>query len=569
LGGAVGAGLGAVGGGLAGAAVGAYQGATGAYGEAKKKAGGGIMGTIAGLGAGLMGGIGGLVSGGAAGAVGGAGYGVIAGGQFGSGNRKGAGNTFGNFVDGGLSAAGSIHEGGKNFSKGAGKVATGIGTIGGGIIGAGLGGVVGTFAGAGVGASSAYENANKKAGGGILGGILGAGAGLLGGIAGAGAGAVGGAVLGAQELGGAALNSDPSKPKEPGNGKMSAAEKYLHKNRISTASQVASVGINTAKYAEQGLKTSDFAREAMAATAGTVTTAAKISGIGGAALGGITAVKGGIDWYRGNSKIKRNNEKLDGKERGKDLATMNERVKLRQKIEAGKDMKRGGKYGVASGLLSTAAGVATATGIGAPIGLGLGLASMAVSGAGAIHGAAVQSGRDKEARRMRSKDEIIEDKIQNNQAREERIGGSIFNPMNWKAKFERSTGLGDTADKRMGTLSGRGKEEDAADLKKYSKEKRKKYYEEGYNYKDFDGKETDDLDRKITKTSMYSKFNPKSWGKNAPQGEKKSFDAEDIMFNKSMHSKEIDKRHEEEIKGREKWWHWSSKKGEKKNEIEG
>jgi hypothetical protein len=38
------------------------------------------------------------------------------------------------------------------------------------------------------------------------------------------------------------------------------------------------------------------------------------------------------------------------------------------------------------------------------------------------------------------------------------------------------------------------------------------------------------------------------------------------MFNKSMHSKEINKRTDEEIKNREKWWHWGSKKSEKKEE---
>lgn len=578
LGGAVGAGLGAVGGGIVGAGMGAYQGATGAYSEAKKNAGGGIMGTIAGLGAGLMGGIGGLFSGGAVGAAGGLGYGAVAGAQLGSGNADKAGNTMISGMIGGGRVLGGINEGGKGFSQGAGKVVKGLGTVGGGIIGAGLGGVVGTFAGAGVGASSAYENANKAAGGGFRGGVAGAAAGLLGGIAGLGAGAVGGAALGAHELGKAAFNTDPSKPKAEGDGKMGAVERYIHNNRISTASQVASVGVNTAKYAEQGLKASDFTREAMAAASGTVTTAAKISGIGGAALGGFTAVKGMVDIGRGQHKINKNTDLLGTKDRGKDLETMNERVKLRQKIEEGKDMRRGGIYDTISGGLSTAAGVATATGLGAPIGLGLGLASMAVSGAGAIHGYAEQNGRDKKARRMRSIDEIKSDKIERNQAREEKIGGSIFNPLNWKAKFERATGLGDTDDKKIGT-KGVDSKESSALLDSYALNKRKDYEKEGYNYSNFDGKGEDDISRSISKTEVSEKRNlntndswkPWNWGidKKTVSVENKIIDSEDIMFNKSMHSKEVTKRKEEEIKGREKWWHWGKKKGEKKEEIEG
>jgi len=127
IGGAVGAGLGAVGGGITGAGMGAYKGATGAYDEAKMKAGGGIMGTIAGLGAGLMGGLGGLVSGGAVGAVGGAAYGGLAGGKLGSGDAEGAGTTFGDFIDGGLKAGGHIKDGAKSIGKGVGSGAAYVG----------------------------------------------------------------------------------------------------------------------------------------------------------------------------------------------------------------------------------------------------------------------------------------------------------------------------------------------------------------------------------------------------------------------------------------------------------
>jgi hypothetical protein len=312
----------------------------------------------------------------------------------------------------------------------------------------------------------------------------------------------------------------------------------------------------------------------MAAASGTVTTAAKISGIGGAALGGFTAVKGMVDIGRGQHKINKNTDLLGTKDRGKDLETMNERVKLRQKIEKGKDMRRGGIYDTISGGLSTAAGVATATGLGAPIGLGLGLASMAVSGAGAIHGYAEQNGRDKKARRMRSIDEIKSDKIERNQAREEKIGGSIFNPLNWKAKFERATGLGDTDDKKIGT-QGVDSKESSALLDSYALNKRKEYEKEGYNYSNFDGKGEGDINRSISKTKVSETRNlnrndswkPWNWGVDKKTSSStKEIDSEDIMFNKSMHSKEVTKRNEEEIKGREKWWHWGKKKEEKKKD---
>jgi len=237
-------------------------------------------------------------------------------------------------------------------------------------------------------------------------------------------------------------------------------------------------------------------------------------------------------------------------------------------------MKRGGIYDTISGGLSTAAGVATATGLGAPIGLGLGLASMAVSGAGAIHGYAEQNGRDKKARRMRSIDEIKADKIERNQAREEKIGGSIFNPLNWKAKFERATGLGDTDDKKIGT-QGVDSKESSALLDSYALNKRKEYEKEGYNYSNFDGKGEGDINRSISKTKVSETRNlnrndswkPWNWGVDKKTSSStKEIDSEDIMFNKSMHSKEVTKRNEEEIKGREKWWHWGKKKEEKKKD---
>ena len=581
VGGAVGAGLGAVGGGIFGAGMGAYQGATGAFSEAKEKAGGGIMGTIAGLGAGLMGGIGGLISGGAAGAVGGAGYGALAGGKLGSGNAKGAGNSFNDFIDGGLYGGDKIHEGAKGFGKGVGMGASGIGAVGGGLIGAGIGvaggAVGGALSGAFTGAKGAYNSANKSAGGGWKGKLAGLGAGLIGGIGGlfggGASGAVGGAMSGAEAGKNFGSNQFGNSPNEhflkpnaqkshdnPAND-MSLAERakyWVKGNRATAAGATASAGLSIAKLATQGgLSLTEKG--------------AMVGGIGGLVTGTATTLKGMSDFYRGRKKANKSKESLKTTKIFKDAYNQmgfkagrenirDQRVKDRLEQTAGKDMKREGVYGTISGALSTAAGATMVSGVAAPVGLGLGLASAAVSGVGALHGMKVQNGRDKEARRMRTQDEILNDKIQKNRDREDRVAGSIFNPLNWSAKFNRSTGR-DEKDKfrDLGLNKDMNKDEDAS--KEYIKSKRDKYQEEGYDYSNFKDSAVKkgsnlgdvdevDIDSTITKTEKTGgSWMPWKWGEGGKNdGEKTTLDAEEIMVKRELHSKKINERKNEEIK---------------------
>ena len=314
---------------------------------------------------------------------------------------------------------------------------------------------------------------------------------------------------------------------------METLKDGIKNDRTGTLLGAGSIGVGTAKTALGGAATS---------------AGAAVGGIGGGVLGGLTALKGGADVYRGRNKSKeaaatlaKTNQTLDNDD------ITNERVNARIAQQEGKDQMRDGTYGMVSGGLSTAAGVLTATGVGAPVALGLGIAGAAVSGVGALHGMAEQSGRDKEARRMRSKDEIIADKTTKNKERADRIDkGSIFNPLNWKAKAERATGWGDGADKQLGL----GDTGDAHALDKYAESKRGNYKKEGYGYNGFDGK--DKKDQKITKkTKKGGSWNPLHWGEGATE-EETTLNREDIQYNKAMASKEVDKRQKK--KNDEKGW---------------
>jgi hypothetical protein len=335
------------------------------------------------------------------------------------------------------------------------------------------------------------------------------------------------------------IEGDETQLKEPK--KLSLFQKfknYVKSERIASGQKLASIGINTA------------------ALAHTANTASKISGIGGGVLGGITALKGGADIISGG--IQSNNANNFLNENKKDIHN-EEITKARvnasiSKID-GDDRMSQGAFGLVSGGLSTAGGIATATGIGAPIGIGLGVAGIAVSGAGMIHKMAIQSGRDKEARRVRSKEEIGADKIAKNKERESRINGSNFNPLNWGAKISRLTGLFDSDDKK---ITNKNTPESEKQLNDYIEKKRGKYGKEGYDYEKFDGKEnqsTREISKKTTKQVGGSR-NPFKWGEGSKtETTEKKMDHEDIMIKKALHSKEVNERKEKEL-AKKSWWSW-------------
>ena len=592
LGGAVGAGLGAVGGGIVGAGMGAYQGAMGAYEGTKEKYGGdGILGTIAGLGAGLIGGIGGLFSGGAVGAIGGAGYGAVAGAQIGSGNSDQIPHTMKSGKEVGGSVLGRINDGGKAYGKASGIAATGIGALGGGIIGGAIGAaggaVKGALTGAHTGAKGAYDSTNKS---GFLGGLKGLGAGLLGGIGGLVGGGIKGTIEGGLSGGEAGgkfgsnqyTNSLEGKFKKPEAQKsidnptenMTIAERakyWVKGNRATTAGATAGAGLSIAKLATQGGLT-------------LTEKGAMVGGIGGMVTGTASTLKGISDIYRGRKKANKNEKALKDTEHlkkslnsenaKKEEGNKETREKLRDKRvkeslnkTAGEDMKREGIYGSVSGALSTAAGATMVSGVGAPIGLGLGVAGAAVSGIGALHGMSIQNGRDKEARRMRTQDEIIKDKVEKNRDREDRVNGSIFNPLNWKDKFNRATGRDEKDEYRtLGLEFDMNKDDPAA--KKYIDSKRNKYQKEGYDYSNFKDDHVKkgenlgdvdnvDIDSTISKTEKTGgSWLPWQWGEGGEiNGKKTTFDAEDIMVKRELHSKKIDERKNDELK-KKSWFGW-------------
>ncbi|MDA8993102.1 hypothetical protein N9F74_00635 [Flavobacteriaceae bacterium] len=93
------------------------------------------------------------------------------------------------------------------------------------------------------------------------------------------------------------------------------------------------------------------------------------------------------------------------------------------------------------------------------------------SGVSSLTGKAVQSSRDKEARRLRSRDKIVDDKIKKNKARDETItGGAWYNPMNWGAKLSRASGF-ESEDQKLG-LDGH---EDQVSRDRYLASKEQKY----------------------------------------------------------------------------------------------
>jgi hypothetical protein len=282
--------------------------------------------------------------------------------------------------------------------------------------------------------------------------------------------------------------------------------------------------------------------------------------VGGMVGGGLALGKGLYDMNEGRNEknkaqdfLKNNNKNLDDKER------TDNRIQNRIAEREGKDKIAKGGAGAFSGALNLTAGALTASGVGIPAAGVLAAASMAVSAGAGLTGMAVQSGRDKEARRLRSSKEVLSDKAKNNQAREDKIAGSGWNPLNWGSKLSRRTGIGDSDEKLIGTKKGseileqRGKNVDGT-KNDYLSKKEEKYKEEGWDRSDIN-KEGKEKAASKTDKGFMGFF-----------GGKKDYDVEDIGVSKGLSSDGIEKRKkeaeekaakEEKAKaapGEKKWW---------------
>ena len=260
--------------------------------------------------------------------------------------------------------------------------------------------------------------------------------------------------------------------------------------------------------------------------------------VGGMVGGGLTLGKGLYDMNQGRNEknkaqdyLKNNNKNLDDKE------LTDNRIQNRIAEREGKDKMAKGGASAVSGALNLTAGALTASGVGIPAAAVLTAASTAVSVGSGLTGMAVQSGRDKEARRLRSSDELLADKGKKNQEREDKIAGSKLNPLNWGAKLSRLTGIGDKDEKLIGTknsaemLKARGKTEEDANTNFLSR-KEKEYEGEGWDRTDINKKGKDQAAIKW-ESGFFGGF------------KKTKFDAEDIGVSKGLSSDGIEKRKKE------------------------
>ena len=282
--------------------------------------------------------------------------------------------------------------------------------------------------------------------------------------------------------------------------------------------------------------------------------------VGGMIGSGLDIGKGLYDMNEGRKEknnaqeyLKNNDKNLDDKE------LTGNRIQNRIAEREGKDKMMRGGADTLTGALNLTAGALTASGVGIPAAAVVKGVSYAVSAGKSISGMAVQSGRDKEARRLRSSDEVLSDKAKNNQAREDKIAGSGWNPLNWGAKLSRRTGIGDSDEKLIGTKKGseileqRGKNVDGT-KNDYLSKKEEKYKEEGWDRSDIN-KEGKEKAASKTDKGFMGFF-----------GGKKDYDVEDIGVSKGLSSDGIEKRKkeaeekaakEEKAKaapGEKKWW---------------
>jgi|GEM_PF-6708166 hypothetical protein len=224
--------------------------------------------------------------------------------------------------------------------------------------------------------------------------------------------------------------------------------------------------------AEVGIKAAEFTAKRIASLADAA------PGVGDVITGTKNLATGGLHAYQSMDTL----SKIKNVQNGEEKLSEEDQIALgiEKRLQKDKLAKSAGEG--LSGGLKVAAGAATLSGVGAPVGAALGGAAMAVSGVSSLTGKAVQSSRDKEARRLRSRDKIVDDKIKKNKARDETItGGAWYNPMNWGAKLSRASGF-ESEDQKLG-LDGH---EDQVSRDRYLASKEQKYGNEGWDRDEID-----------------------------------------------------------------------------------
>ena len=320
------------------------------------------------------------------------------------------------------------------------------------------------------------------------------------------------------------------------------------KSGASTAWDATKSGASSAKEWAKNNKGDAAAKGAQAITsatsfglkkAGDVAGAGISSGVGGLIGGSYGMAKGAYDFNESRTNKNNLQESLG------EAKTDEEKIKIRTKIQLEKDrMGRAGAGTVASTLGTIGAGF-TASGVGAPVGAALGAASMGVTAATEAFGAGAQNLRDREARRLRSDDEIISDRKDKNNARIEREEGSKFNPLNWKAKIDKGLGRNQAGKHAVGTKL----DTDGSAADNYKSAKNSKYEDEGWSRtKDAEGT-VKSADKGASK-SWGSALDPRNWGK-------KQMDNVDIGVSKNLSSKNVkgfSKDYDKERKKEKSWY---------------
>jgi hypothetical protein len=305
--------------------------------------------------------------------------------------------------------------------------------------------------------------------------------------------------------------------------KLTEAKEHVKENKVSSA--VTGVGTTNSIVA----KSLSLAGHA---TAGTMQ-----SGIGGAVTDAFSAAKGGKQVYKNWQESSRLKDELGSKpKKGEEGYSAEERAALRLQKQDKDDATAKGASQTLSGALKSSGKITTASGVAAPVGMALGAAGYAVDGASALGGMAVQSQRDKNARRLRNDEDILADKAEKNIERQKKVEGSNFNPMNWYAKVSNAVS-GDDPEKKIGINKGLSKEEIESNNQKYLERKHEMYAGEGYDIKkDQDGRVQGDITKK-TKSWF-------PWGKETT----KTYDEEEQIVTKGLSSKATAARLEEEKK---------------------
>ena len=319
------------------------------------------------------------------------------------------------------------------------------------------------------------------------------------------------------------------------------------KSGANTAWDATKSGANSAKEWAKNNKGDAAAKGAQAITgatsfglktAGDAAGAGISSGVGGLIGGTYGMAKGAYDF---NESRKNKNDLQKSLDEAK---TDEEKINIRTKIQLEKDrMGRAGAGTVASTLSTIGAGF-TASGVGAPVGVALGAASAGVSAATSAAGAGVQHLRDREARRLRSDDEIISDRTEKNKARIEKEKGSKFNPLNWKAKIDKRLGRNQTGKNAVGT----DLDTDGSAAEEYKASKNSKYEDEGWSRTKNDKGDVISSNKGASK-SWGSALDPRNWGK-------KQMDNVDIGVSKNLSSKNVKKFSKDYDKERKKEKSW-------------